>query len=691
MGINDGKLLFNSFANRKLTILYHYSKLNSVMYKKLLALLLFATWSMAGNAQVKHVPLLMEFTQASCGPCALQNPALNDLILNNGDDIVSIKVQTSWPGFDPMYDADPSESDYWVRYYGVDGVPKMHLDGTFWPTGPRAYEGAPFNLNQGTIDQFTSKMSPISVQVSHDIDQDFSSVDVSVVVKNETNKSFSGSNMYLYVAIIEKEIRWPYAPGSNGETEFYSVMRKMIPGTGGTKLSTLSAGKEKVYNLSMDLPEYIYDVGQVAIVAWVQNRSSKEIIQAGESAPIDPSKYGFAEMSVEADKIETSGYCDHTFNPRMTVSNNGAEALTGFIVGYSIDRGQNFTTKTVEDTLAPGESMEVEFDMANLPAGHVSVIYAGNLGPANSGRREENILNNAFVTPEIVLYEENSFAEEAEFGFEGLQFLEIPEHIITEAFDPRLIASVQAENLGVTQKVGGYGKSDRTLIYFYRILRAGFGAIMTIQKLDLTRAVHAELTFDWAMGSVRNNTNVLQLMGSTDCGDTWKRIWRATGDDLKTVDADPNGFYAPSQDDWTTFEINLDDFVGEEEVLLRFVMISGGDGISNGYMDNVKVTRTQTLATYNQLKEETIKGVHLTPNPVVDYLNIDFVLSQVSDVSVKVYNTAGKQVGHTLHQQGMSPGEHTLVWKRNGVSAGTYSVRIISNNNVQTKQIVILD
>jgi hypothetical protein len=54
-------------------------------------------------AQSQRLVLVEGFSQASCGPCAAQNPALNAaLTAATHDTVVSIKYQTSWPGIDPM-------------------------------------------------------------------------------------------------------------------------------------------------------------------------------------------------------------------------------------------------------------------------------------------------------------------------------------------------------------------------------------------------------------------------------------------------------------------------------------------------------------------------------------------------------------------------------------------------------------
>jgi hypothetical protein len=75
------------------------------MKKALLSSLIMISGVTASFGQ--RLVLLEHFTQASCGPCASQNPALNALLDNNTTKVVAIKYQTSWPGTDPMNAANP--------------------------------------------------------------------------------------------------------------------------------------------------------------------------------------------------------------------------------------------------------------------------------------------------------------------------------------------------------------------------------------------------------------------------------------------------------------------------------------------------------------------------------------------------------------------------------------------------------
>ena len=117
------------------------------------AICLIATlgWSSL-HAQATRLVLAEEFTQASCGPCASQNPAFNTLLQQNPTKIIDIKYQTSFPGVDPMNAHNPNEVASRRSYYGVNGVPHALIDGTSVTNDCNAYAGAPACLDQSEID-----------------------------------------------------------------------------------------------------------------------------------------------------------------------------------------------------------------------------------------------------------------------------------------------------------------------------------------------------------------------------------------------------------------------------------------------------------------------------------------------------------------------------------------------------------
>ena len=182
-----------------------------------LILLMFASTLIVNAQGAKKYVLFEHFTNASCPPCATLNPAFQALYDQNETKAHHIAYHTSWPGFDPMYQSNTSESTNRVQYYGVSGVPDMIRSGTDLD-GPGA-------ATQADIDMITSQTSPISISVEQSKKSDTEGkVDITVT----THGDMPNGNWVIRTAVVEKYLDYGSAPGSNGETDFPNIFRKMI-------------------------------------------------------------------------------------------------------------------------------------------------------------------------------------------------------------------------------------------------------------------------------------------------------------------------------------------------------------------------------------------------------------------------------------------------------------------------------
>lgn len=233
------------------------------------------------SAQSQRLVLIEEFTQASCGPCAAANPAFNTLLNNNASKCVSIKYQTNWPGVDPMNAQYPAAVAARVNYYSCNSVPFAVMDGE--PITGSSYTGYPGNLNSTKINNEYNIPSPFSINVSHYLDSDQDSIFISATVT--ATQSFTAVNYpRLHIVLVEKKIDFATAPGSNGETDFYMVCRRMYPSQTGTSMPlTWNNGDDSTVNIKAAIPSYIYDINQLAVVCFIQDNGSKEVLQAGYS------------------------------------------------------------------------------------------------------------------------------------------------------------------------------------------------------------------------------------------------------------------------------------------------------------------------------------------------------------------------------------------------------------------------
>jgi thiol-disulfide isomerase/thioredoxin len=285
--------------------------------------------------QSQRLVVAEEFTSATCGPCASQNPAFDALLQQNAGIITSIKYHMSWPmpGNDPMYLQNPEDNNARRSYYGVNSVPHVFLDGNY-------FSGMPVQVTQNTINSAAAIPSPFEMQVQHRLSPNHDSIYVTTLIKATDNVS---GDLVAHVVVIEKHIHFNSPPGTNGERDFYNVMKKMLPDKNGTSIhSTFTSGDYVILQNSWLLAN-VYDTSQLAVVSFVQNDFNKNIHQGALSStdPITPPYANDAEI-LNVGNV-TSKNCSGKIHPYVTIRNNGSNTLTSLHIEYSVNEGETFT------------------------------------------------------------------------------------------------------------------------------------------------------------------------------------------------------------------------------------------------------------------------------------------------------------------------------------------------------------
>ncbi len=350
------------------------------LYTTVLAVLAIGATTMTFG-QSQRLVLGQHFTQASCGPCASQNPAMEALLASNGNDqkIFVVRHQVSWPGTDPMYNDYPAGPDAMVSYYGVQGVPNSMLDGNV--AGP----DLPGNvITQGNIDNRYAVASPFDIVITPSLNANWDEVTVNVDVT--CTQAVSG-NLKLHIVVLEEEIAWQSAPGSNGETNFFNVMRQMLPGTSGTTIASSWAVNDNATVSESWTLQNIYNLGELAALAYIQDDATKEVHQAAWGHVTATSNNGNDAAVLEINDVPASVCGTGDVTPMVTIRNNGNNALTSLDIQYDVNGG---TPQTVNWT---GNLATLETEQVALPNSTFAVMPNNTLTVTTSnpnGATDEN-------------------------------------------------------------------------------------------------------------------------------------------------------------------------------------------------------------------------------------------------------------------------------------------------------------
>lgn len=298
------------------------------MKKHIYLLLVTCLVTVLAIGQSQRLVLVEEATNASCGPCASQNPAFDALLQSNPDKLVAIKYHWYFPGYDPMHNHNTEENNARVSYYGINGVPHALLDGVSL-TGS-SYTGAPANCTQAKIDAAYAVPSSLEISMSHEIDNGF--INVAMLIK--ATEAASGT-LRARMVVVEKQIQFSSPPGSNGESLFHDVMKKMLPDQNGTELPSFEVGEYVILQGSWEY-QNVYDINELDAVGFVQDNASKGVLQAAKSSTTMFSPLFSTDAEIlKIDNIAQS-YCIGNMQPVVTFRNNGSNDLTSLDITYTI-------------------------------------------------------------------------------------------------------------------------------------------------------------------------------------------------------------------------------------------------------------------------------------------------------------------------------------------------------------------
>lgn len=657
------------------------------MRKIYLSLLMMFMGIALSYSQADRFVLVEEFTNAGCGPCASQNPDFNALLNGAGEAVIPIKYQTAGPGYDPNNVINPSPVNTRAGFYEVSGVPTAYVDGQ--PQGGNAYEGAPANVTSTILSNKGKVETPISIAVTHGFNDDASKVVVNVSIENMSGTDLDATNLRVFAALTEKEMNFPFAPGSNGEREFTDVFRAFVnEGNGnGENLTTIAAGETWTKEYSIDVPFY-YDYRQMNAIAFVQNMSSKEILQAGASSTV----LEFADVTdIAISKFVNvpNDLCLQSLDMDVLISNEGDVTINTITLDV-LNGDDVLFTKTLEDLGLESGSEEVySLGTIDFNGGSYSLDYT--ITDVNGGgSRDMNVLNNYDQKIAVATFSEEKVAP-LNADLENLESLTTGDFITDKKYELQIGSVTKAflsqfDGLNPQDDLGAYGDSKSSmLIAYYNWNPSSYPseAFAAYGKFDVKDFTDPVLIYDRASADYSSgpNNDGYKVQLSDDCGDNWTTVFEISGNAMRTAPAQ-EAFYLPSKDQWVSDTINIAEFADAEELSFRFLFETAWG--NNLFLDNIRVENSTTSVKDFNLHN----SLSLYPNPASNYVKLDMEMDQRRDVTLEVYSVTGVMMDRVSY--GKNEGSFVLDYNASNLSNGMYLFTIKTDGLERTERVHIL-
>jgi predicted esterase len=212
-------------------------------------------------------------------------------------------------------------------------------------------------------------------------------------------------------------------------------------------------------------------------------------------------------------------------------------------------------------------------------------------------------------------------------------------------------------------------------------------------SLDLSSTSAPQLAFEVAYNYARYTpptttvdttlADTLQILISTDCGASFKSIYKKGGKNLATYKApmlnvvNSNGIVIqPADSNWRTEFVDLSNYASSTDAVLRFDYISALGG--SIYIDNVSVAKKSSL------KENASSSYKLFPNPASDYINISSGDAAIRRIIIT--DISGKEIMTIANEDAANK---NISVNTSSLQNGMYIFKMISANGTETSKVLI--
>lgn len=193
-----------------------------------------------------------------------------------------------------------------------------------------------------------------------------------------------------------------------------------------------------------------------------------------------------------------------------------------------------------------------------------------------------------------------------------------------------------------------------------------------------------DIEADWDYG---------QLLISTNNGSTWTPMaGMYTNPGVGSFQPPGQPLYDGTQLTWLKESIDLSSYLGQQ-IKLRFLLKADGYVQADGwYIDDINIIAFEFVPTGTDPITEVVKNYSLEqnyPNPFNPTTEIDFIISEAGQATLKVFDILGNEVSTLVNEQ-KAAGKYKLTFDASNLPSGVYFYTLQSGSFVGTKKMVLL-
>lgn len=358
--------------------------------------------------------------------------------------------------------------------------------------------------------------------------------------------------------------------------------------------------------------------------------------------------------------------CAGTFSPVVTIKNTGSETLTRVTITADLGNGTS-TTYNWSGSLA--SFSEVDVTLPSMTVGEGEYLLSVTTSLPN-GVQDDDTSDDA-LSRYFIYYE--PFEAPVTEGFEST-YPSRGWDIVNED------GASTWEQTTVASKTGSHSlrikNSENTSIGQQDYLRSPSIDIAGVDSVFVSFQVAAAT---YTSTTTSNNVwDTLQVMVSTDCGQTYTSIYKKWGAQLVTRTAATRTAFVPSITEWREEKIDISKYSANGTVLVAFRNTNGNE--NDIYLDDINI---RTVTVNPNLKKE---GFLVTPNPTNGIISVQLYPQPTNLKGIYIYSITGQLLKSSVVESG--GGSSVNEFDLSPYSSGIYIVQVVFEDRVLTKKIV---
>lgn len=326
---------------------------------------------------------------------------------------------------------------------------------------------------------------------------------------------------------------------------------------------------------SSDACMNIYTIKQIERMDIVLNNSARRASLLTSPGAMPPASF---DLGIKRVISPTANSCNGFFTPVIKIKNFGTTLITSSKIQFSLN-GSTLDTQSISLSLSSQDSISVTFSGVTFSQATSSQLEFRIL--ETNGTTDQNLINNVVVQTVTVPAITDASLAEIFTTFPVGWTISNPDGLKT--WENVTANNGSADNKAMAVKLftsGTETDSDGTTDW------------LITPVMDFSKVNSALLKFDRAYALLSGASDGLKIFVSNNCGSNFSQaitIFNKTGAELSTISSN-SPFTPSSSSQWVTETISLQQFVGQSNIQLAFVVTNGMGRGNNLYLDNVLLT-----------------------------------------------------------------------------------------------------